>query len=98
MGISSGPRFVATVQETGFLSLGWGAAILLAVVATTLLLGHALKIAYDELLGISLRRNHQLPQPGLRRPYTVPTDRPETWLRPDLSGRHVVRGSWSSMS
>ena len=53
VGMSSGPKFVATVQETGLLFLAWGAAILLAVVLVTLLVGHALKIAYDDLLGIA---------------------------------------------
>jgi putative transport protein len=54
VGMSAGPKFVATVQQTGFLLLGWGAAMLLAVVVTTLLVGHyVLKIAYDDLLGIA---------------------------------------------
>ena len=53
VGMSSGPKFVATVQETGLLFLAWGCAILLAVVLVTLLVGHALKIAYDDLLGIA---------------------------------------------
>ena len=51
--MSAGPKFVATVQETGSLLLAWGAAILLAVVVTTLVVGHFLEIAYDDLLGIA---------------------------------------------
>ena len=54
VGMSAGPKFVATVQQTGFVLLACGAAILLAVVATTLLVGHVLlKVAYDDLLGIA---------------------------------------------
>ena len=88
VGMSSGPRFVATVQETGFLFLAWGAAILLAVVLTTLLVGHALKIAYDELLGIA---SGVTGNPAILA-YAVPrgADRPPRHrLRPDLPGRHA---------
>jgi putative transport protein len=54
VGMSAGPKFAATVQQTGFVLLACGAAILLAVVATTQLVGHVLlKIAYDDLLGIA---------------------------------------------
>ena len=54
VGMSAGPKFVATVQQTGFVLLACGAAILVAVVATTLLVGHVLlKVAYDDLLGIA---------------------------------------------
>lgn len=76
VGMSSGPQFVATVQATGLVLLAWGAAILLAVVATTLLVGHALKIAYDELLGIAsgVTGNPAILAYAAR---TVPTDRPD---------------------
>lgn len=54
VGMSTGPRFVATIADTGVLFLAWGAVMLLAVVVTTLLVGHyILKIAYDDLLGIA---------------------------------------------
>lgn len=90
VGISSGPRFVATVQETGFLFLGWGAAILLAVVATTLLVGHALKIAYDELLGIAsgVTGNPAILAYAAR---SVPTDRPDIGYALIFPGATLVK-------
>lgn len=54
VGMSSGPKFVATVQQTGFVLLLIGALILLALVLTTLLIGHYLmRIPFDDLLGIT---------------------------------------------
>jgi putative transport protein len=76
VGMSAGPRFVAAVQETGFLLLAWAAAILLAVVVTTLVAGHLLKIAYDDLLGIAsgVTGNPAILAYAAR---AVPTDRPD---------------------
>jgi putative transport protein len=76
VGMSSGPQFVATVQATGFLLLAWGAGMVLAVVATTLLVGHVFKIAYDELLGIAsgVTGNPAILAYAAR---AVPTDRPD---------------------
>ena len=53
VGISSGPQFAATVSETGFLMLGLGAVVLIALVAPVLLLGlFVFRLPYDELAGI----------------------------------------------
>ncbi|HMR34132.1 MAG TPA: TrkA C-terminal domain-containing protein [Geminicoccaceae bacterium] len=54
VGLTSGPGFVSTVQQTGLTLLLLGAAILLAVVLTVLAIGHLiLRIPFDELLGIT---------------------------------------------
>jgi putative transport protein len=53
VGMASGPKFAATVSETGFLMLGLGAAILSALVLPIILLGtFALRMPYDEIGGI----------------------------------------------
>ena len=76
VGMTSGPSFVATVQETGLLLVAWGAAMLLAVAATTLLVGYVLKTPYDELLGITsgVTGNPAILAYAAR---AVPTDRPD---------------------
>ena len=52
VGMTSGPKFVETVQQTGLLFLGLGAAIVLVAVIVNLLVGHfLLKLRFDELLG-----------------------------------------------
>src|SRR5512139_350383 len=52
VGMTSGPKFVETVQQTGLLFLELGAAIVLVAVIVNLLVGHfLLKLRFDELLG-----------------------------------------------
>ena len=52
VGMTSGPKFVETVQQTGLLFLGLGAAIVLVAVIVNLLAGHFLfGLRFDELLG-----------------------------------------------
>ncbi len=52
VGMTSGPKFVETVQQTGLLFLGLGAAIVLVSVIVNLLVGHFFfRLRYDELLG-----------------------------------------------
>src|SRR5512136_2272299 len=52
VGMTSGPKFVETVQQTGLLFLGLGAAVVLAAVIVNLVAGHfLLKLRFDELLG-----------------------------------------------
>jgi putative transport protein len=54
VGINSGQAFVTTVAQTGPLMLLIGAAVLLTTVAIVLLVGfYALKIPFDDLLGIA---------------------------------------------
>lgn len=53
IGLSSGPKFAATVSETGFLLLGLGAVVLAALVLPILLLGlWAFRMPFDEVAGI----------------------------------------------
>jgi putative transport protein len=53
VGMASGPQFAATVSETGFLMLGLGAVVLIALVGPILLLGvFVFRLPYDELAGI----------------------------------------------
>jgi putative transport protein len=53
VGMASGPKFAATVTETGFLMLGLGAAVLVALVLPILILGlFVYRMPYDEVAGI----------------------------------------------
>ncbi len=53
VGMSSGPKFAATVTQTGFLMLGLGAIVLIALVVPILVLGlWVFKMPYDEVAGI----------------------------------------------
>ncbi|CAG4890337.1 aspartate:alanine exchanger family transporter [Paraburkholderia saeva] len=53
VGMSSGPKFAATVTQTGLLMLGLGALVLLALVLPVLLIGMLVyRMPYDELSGI----------------------------------------------
>ena len=53
VGMASGPKFAATVTETGFLMLGLGALVLVALVLPILVLGlFVFKMQYDEVAGI----------------------------------------------
>ena len=53
VGMSSGPKFAATVTNTGFLMLGLGALVLVALVVPILFLGLLVfRMPYDEVAGI----------------------------------------------
>ncbi len=53
VGMSSGPKFAATVTETGLLMLGLGAIVLVALVLPILILGlFVYRLPYDEVAGI----------------------------------------------
>ena len=52
VGIASGPKFAATMAESGFTLLLLGALIMLALVAATMLAGRLLAIPVDDLFGI----------------------------------------------
>jgi putative transport protein len=53
VGMASGPKFAATVSETGFLMLGLGAIVLVALVVPILVLGLLVyRMPYDEVAGI----------------------------------------------
>lgn len=53
VGMTSGPKFAATVADTGFLMLGMGVLVLLALVLPIIILGlWIFKMPYDEVVGI----------------------------------------------
>lgn len=53
VGMSSGPKFAATVAQSGLLMLGLGAIVLLALVLPILVLGFLVfRMPYDEVAGI----------------------------------------------
>ena len=53
VGMASGPKFAATVADTGFLMLGLGAVVLMALVLPILILGlFVFRMPYDEVAGI----------------------------------------------
>ena len=53
VGMASGPKFAATVADTGFLMLGLGAIVLVALVLPILILGlFVFRMPYDEVAGI----------------------------------------------
>lgn len=53
VGMASGPKFAATVAETGFLFLGLGAVILLALALPVLLLGHfVFRMPFEQIAGV----------------------------------------------
>jgi putative transport protein len=53
VGMSSGPKFAATVTDTGFAMLGLGAVVLVALVVPILALGLLVfRMPYDEVAGI----------------------------------------------
>jgi putative transport protein len=53
VGMASGPKFAVTVADTGFLMLGLGALVLIALVLPILILGlFVFRMPYDEVAGI----------------------------------------------
>ncbi len=53
VGMSSGAPFAKAVHDSGLLLIGLGACILLALALTPLLIGHLVRIPFDDLLGIT---------------------------------------------
>jgi putative transport protein len=91
VGMASGPRFAATVSETGFLMLGLGAVVLVALVVPILLLGLlVLRLPFDEVAGVIagacgnpaiLAYSNRL----------APTDRPDIGYATIFPGMTVVK-------
>jgi putative transport protein len=52
VGIASGPKFAATVAESGLTLVLLGAIILIALVAVTMIAGRLLAIPADDLFGV----------------------------------------------
>ena len=54
IGMTSGPKFLETVQQLGPLFLGLGAAMVLAAVLFNLVVGHfVFRFRFDDLLGVT---------------------------------------------
>ena len=91
VGMASGPKFAATVTETGFLMLGLGAAVLVALVLPILVLGlFVYRMPYDEVAGIVagacgnpaiLAYSNKL----------APTDRPDIGYAMVMPGMTIVK-------
>jgi len=90
VGMNSGEKFVVTVQQTGILFLGVGAAILLGIVLTTLILGILMRIPFDDLLGIiaGVTGNPAIAAYAARQ---VPTDRPDIGYAIIFPGATIVK-------
>jgi putative transport protein len=53
VGMASGPKFAATVADTGFLFLGYGVVIVVALVLPIIVLGvYVFRLPYDQVAGI----------------------------------------------
>jgi putative transport protein len=91
VGMSSGPKFAATVTDTGFVMLGLGAVVLIALVVPILILGLLVfKMPYDEVAGIVAGA---CGNPAILA-YTnklTPTDRPDIGYAMIFPGMTIVK-------
>ncbi len=90
VGMTSGPKFVATVQQTGFLYLGVSAAILVGIVITALLSGHLMGIPFDDLLGLTAGVTGN-PAIAAYAAKQVPTDRPDIVYAMIFPGATIIK-------
>ena len=76
VGMSSGPKFAATIAESGLAFVLLGALILLPLVAVTMIVGRLLRIPIDDLFGIV---SGVTGNPGILAyaSRAAPTDRPD---------------------
>ena len=91
VGMASGPKFAATVTETGFLMLGLGAAVLVALVLPILILGlFVYRMPYDEVAGIVAGA---CGNPAILAYSTklAPTDRPDIGYAMIFPGMTIVK-------
>ena len=89
--MTSGPSFVATVQETGLYFLMAGALILLAVVLPTLALGwYLFRLPFDDLLGVTagVTGNPAILAYASR---AVPTERPDIGYAVIFPGTTIMK-------
>jgi putative transport protein len=91
VGIASGPKFAATVSETGFLMLGLGALVLVALVLPILILGlWVYRLPFDEVAGIVAGA---CGNPAVLAYSTklTPTDRPDIGYATIFPGMTIVK-------
>jgi len=91
VGMAAGPKFVASISETGFLLLGLGMVALVGLVLPILLLGlFAFRMPFDEVAGIVAGA---CGNPGILA-YSVklaPTDRPDVAYATIFPGMTIVK-------
>lgn len=91
VGMASGPKFVATVTETGFQMLGLGALVLVALVVPILILGlFVFRRPFDEVAGII---SGACGNPAILA-YTnklAPTDRPDVAFAMIFPGMTIMK-------
>ena len=91
VGMASGPKFAATVTETGFTMLGLGAVVLVALVVPILILGlFVFRRPFDEVAGIV---SGACGNPAILA-YTnklTPTDRPDVAFAMIFPGMTIVK-------
>ena len=91
VGMSSGPKFAATVSQTGFMMLGLGAVVLLALVLPILILGLLVfRMPYDEVAGIVSGACGNAAILGYSNKLT-PTDRPDIGYAMIFPGMTIVK-------
>ena len=91
VGMSSGPKFAATVTETGLLMLGLGAVVLLTLVLPILLIGLLVyRMPYDEVAGIVAGACGN-PAILAYANKLAPTDRPDIGYAMILPGMTIVK-------
>lgn len=91
VGMSSGPKFAATVSQTGFQMLGLGAAILAALVVPIMILGlFVYRMRFDEVAGIVAGA---CGNPAILAYSTrlAPTDRPDLGYAMIFPGMTIVK-------
>jgi putative transport protein len=91
VGMASGPKFAATITETGFVMLGLGAVVLAALVAPILVLGlFVFRRPYDEVAGIVAGACGNAAILGYANKLT-PTDRPDIAYAMIFPGMTIVK-------
>ena len=91
VGMASGPKFAATVAETGLLMLGAGAVALVALVVPILVLGlFVYRLPYDEVVGIIAGATGQ-PAILAYSNRLVPNDRPDLGYATIFPGMTIVK-------
>ena len=91
VGMASGPKFAATVAETGFLMLGLGAVVLVALVLPVLLLGlFVFRMPFDDVAGIVAGATGN-PAILAYSNKLAPTDRPDVGYAMIFPGMTIVK-------
>lgn len=91
VGMVSGPKFAATISETGLVMLGQGAAVLVALVLPIMFLGlFVFRMPYDEVAGIVAGA---CPNPAILAYANklAPNDRPDVGYAMIMPGMTIVK-------